>query len=154
MPEENLSEIPEHYRSAEFMFDPEHYVAFQTLDESRQHSDAAVIMTGDHGGQVYLTCPVSKVRCSEEALELLLNSLTWLVRFSAEQLTYEVVPIGTGVGGGMGGGQVIDGVWLHPWFDEASLPAYLSRAQLQREAEEVIAGVRPGITQGPSTNAS
>jgi hypothetical protein len=153
MPEQDSNMIPEHFRPVEFMDDPEHYVAFQTLDEARQHLHAVVIMTGDYGGQVYLTCPVSKVCCSEGALRELLNALAWLDRRNGEQLTYEVTPVGAGVSGGQGGGEVITGVWLHSWFDGTNLPSYLTRDQLQREIEEVIAGVRPRIAHEPSTNA-
>src|SRR5437868_12062175 len=146
MPEENSNTIPEHYPPVEFMADPEHYVAFRTLDEARQQPHAAIIMTGDYGGQVYLTCPISKVRCSEEALGHLLNALAWMDRRNGEQLTYEVAPVDAGISSGQGGGRVIDGVWLHPWFQGSNLPPGLTRVQLLQEVEEVVAGARANIT--------
>jgi hypothetical protein len=34
--------------------------------------DGAVVLTGDYGGQVYLTVPAELVECREEALRVLL----------------------------------------------------------------------------------
>jgi hypothetical protein len=52
------------------------------------------------------------------------------------KLDYERRPIGTGVGGGTGGAEVIDGVWVHP-----NLPA-----DVRLQAEEVVLGERDRLS--------
>src|SRR5689334_19711825 len=92
------------------------YTAFTTLAAAREHSGSVVIFEGDYGGTIYLTIPVREVVCGETALKQLLfdiDAMYWSDPHGARVL-YEVVPAGAGVAGGMGGGQVVDGLWLHP----------------------------------------
>jgi hypothetical protein len=96
------------------------YMAFEGLAAARNHPDSVVIMEGDDGGTIYLTVPVYKVTCSEIALRHLLSdidAMCWNDRRLAH-LIYEIVPIGGAVAGGMGGGRVADGLWLHPRVQE------------------------------------
>ena len=83
----------------------------------------AIVMQGGDGAQIYLTAPTKYVACDEEALRSLLNALDAVELNDPTQatLTFELAPIGSGVYGGMGGGSVIDGVWLHPRLMEAGL---------------------------------
>lgn len=92
------------------------YQALKSLAEAQAAPDGVVILEGDDGGQVYLTVPARLVRCSEQTLATLLADLdarAWRDLESA-RVFYERRAIGAGVGGGMGGGRVIDGVWVHP----------------------------------------
>ena len=91
------------------------YVSYKTLRDAVNH-EATLIMQGDDGGQIYLTYPSSKVRCSEQQLNELLkfvDSKCWKDIDSAS-LLYEAVQPGQGVPGGMGGGMVTGDLWLHP----------------------------------------
>jgi hypothetical protein len=93
----------------------ETYTAFTTFVAAREHPGSIVIFEGDDGGTVYLTNPVHQVICSEAALMQLLldiDAMCWSDTQGA-RVVYEVVPVGAGVAGGMGGGQVVDGLWLH-----------------------------------------
>lgn len=93
----------------------EAYTAFKTLSAAREHADSAVVFEGDHGGTIYLTIPVPHVACDEAALKQLLldvDAMCWSDGGGARAV-YEILPIGAGVAGGMGGGEVVDGLWLH-----------------------------------------
>ena len=91
------------------------YTAFTTFVHARKHPDSVVIFEGDDGGTIYLTIPVRLVACGEAALRQLLfdiDAMCWS-RADGARVVYEVVPAGAGVAGGMGGGRVGDGLWLH-----------------------------------------
>ena len=93
-------------------------------------------MSGDYGGTIYLTVPMSRVRCTEGQLHALLSDLDaihWMggADYNAK-VSYHDVPAPGHIAGGDGGGEVIDGVWAHPWIDD----------EVATLAREVIAGVR------------
>jgi hypothetical protein len=114
------------------------YIALESLAAARNHPDSVVIMEGDDGGTIYLTVPVYKVACSEIALRHLLSDIDamyWNDRRLAH-LIYEIVPIGGAVAGGMGGGQVTDGLWLHPRVEALGV---------REDVEQVLYGQRERI---------
>jgi hypothetical protein len=95
------------------------YRAVASLNEARTEADFAVVLSGDFGGQVYLTAPAAVVRCEEPALRQLLadiDSIEW-DEPEGTSLAFEQLPVGSGVLGGMGGGLVADDVWVHPRLD-------------------------------------
>jgi hypothetical protein len=114
------------------------YEAVESLRRAQAREDHAVVMQGDDGGSIYLTCPAAQVRCDQGALKALLEALDaryWNDRDMA-RVFYERLPVGSGVAGGTGGGVVANGVWLHPKLEEQGL----------RDAvEAVIAGERDRI---------
>lgn len=114
------------------------FEAWGTLEEAMTASDAAVVMTGDYGGQVYLTVPARLVRCGEQTLRLLLSDLDAMrmMRPAVVELHYERHPVGAGVAGGTGGGRVVDGVWVHP-----DLPD-----DVRGQAREVVLGARARLS--------
>jgi hypothetical protein len=135
--EEPVSEpfaIPEESSPLRFMMakaDGESYQAFKSLAEARTHPEAAMIMEADSGGQILVTCPVSKVRADEDVLHQLLcdlETITWgqgglsetSIPYDA-RIYYEPLPSGSGVSGGMGGGCVLDAPWLHDELEELGL---------------------------------
>lgn len=98
------------------------YRAYESLDAAQADPDAAVVMEGDYGGSVYLTCPVRHVGCDAAMLDRVLavfDELGWDDPEGA-RVYLEHLPAGTGVAGGSGGGAVVDGVWttpdLEPWY--------------------------------------
>lgn len=126
--------LPEHESAVRRLVADAHgdeYVALESLAEARQVEDAAVVMEGDYGGSIYLTCPVGLVVCDEESLrELLidLDKLDW-DNPGGTGLYFEVAPPGTGIAGGSGGGIVTDSLWLHP---------DLERQRIRDQVESVI----------------
>lgn len=119
----------------------EEYRAFRSLAEARATVDAAVVMQGDDGGSIYLTCPARLVGCDEGALNRLLHDFDEHLWNDADtaRLFYERAPLGTDIPGGTGGGIVIEGVWLHEKLEARGLRAAF---------EAVIAGRQQGIAQG------
>jgi hypothetical protein len=111
--------LPEHHsplRSIMAQASGNSYAALETLVAARDHPGSAVIFEGDYGGTIYLTIPVRDVACDEPALRQLLSdidAMCWSDSAGA-LVVYEIVPVGAGVAGGMGGGRVVEGLWLHP----------------------------------------
>ena len=132
-----LQVIPDHESALRRMVADAHggrYEAIKSLDEAKATPDAAVVMEGDYGGSIYLTCPAQLVQCDEPTLRQLLHDLDKHDWDDPEGvgLHYEVVPIGSGVAGGTGGGVVTDAVWLHPNLETKGL------------RERVVAVIRGG----------
>ena len=114
------------------------YTAFTTFMAAREHPASVVIFEGDYGGTIYLTIPVHQVACSEAALKQLLfdiDAMCWSDTRGA-RVVYEVVPVGGGVAGGMGGGQVVDGLWLH---------AGVEALGMREDIQQVLNGQRQRI---------
>ena len=98
------------------------YRSYTSLAEASANN-GVVILQGDDGGQIYLTCRAAKVKCSEIGLKKLLgflDALSWKDA-SAAMIYFEDVPMNSGVSGGMGGGIAIDDVWLHPKLRELGI---------------------------------
>jgi len=131
-----ISELPEHESGVRRMVADatgRSYRAFKSLAEAQADPDGVVIFEGDDGGQIYLVCPARGVRCSEETLRTLLQDVDacgWKDP-TAARVFFEALPIGATVPGGMGGGRVSEGVWVHATM--------IGRA---REIQEVIEGLR------------
>jgi hypothetical protein len=115
----------------------EQYVPLESLGAAQQAPDGVVILEGDEGSTVYVVCPASQVRCAEEALELLLRDVDALYWNDASmaRICFERQLIGSVIPGGMGGGLVTDGVWMHE--------ALRSKADAIRA---VIEGARPRLS--------
>lgn len=105
------------------------YRPLRTLEDARVLPDGTVIFEGDDGGQIYLTCPARLVTCSAVELEQLLievDALGWNDPSSA-RVYFERLARGSGVVGGLGGGVVTDGVWLHPEIESPRLRERVER---------------------------
>lgn len=111
------------------------YRAYSSLEEARGDPDAAVVMEGDYGGSIYLTCPVRHVGCDAAALASVLRALDKLDWDDPDgaRVYYEHRPVGSGVAGGTGGGIVRDGVWVNPHFS----------ANIAADLADVVLGRRP-----------
>lgn len=119
------------------------YHPYASLDEARSDPDAAVILFGDYRGTIFLTAPVGCVRCSDVALASLLSDLDAITWMSGAEyvaaVAFERAPVGRGVWGGEGGGIVINGVWVHPRFDDEI--ANLAREVVQGRRERLPGGL-------------
>jgi hypothetical protein len=116
------------------------YHAFGSLDDARAEEHGVVVLEGDDGGQIYATCPARHVACSEPELRQLLDDLDRLVWRDpdAARVVFERVPPGSAVAGGMGGGVVRAGVWVHE---------ELVRLGLEPEIRDVIEGRRARVSE-------
>jgi hypothetical protein len=112
------------------------FIELGSLEEARSMDHTAVIMQGGGGAQIYLTVPVKHVACEQPtlvALLRLLDAMEWNDPPRAA-LSFELAPIGSGIYAGMGGASIIDGIWLHPRFDDIGVMDAVSA---------VILGLRP-----------
>ena len=113
------------------------YLSFSSLAEAVAKG-GVVILEGDEGGQIYLTCPAALVKCGEDGLHrvlMYLDERAWDDRSSAH-IYYEKLDEGGGVAGGMGGGLVTEDVWIHPnLMNKGLMPAV--RAFIRGESEDL-----------------
>jgi hypothetical protein len=142
----SLPSVPAGARPVEFVLahlDGHEYVFFQNIDEARSHPDATMVMEADAGGQILLTCPVKYVLADVTVLARLLSDLetiSWGPGFDPDDpgpsvnaaMYFESHARGEVIGGGMGGGEVVDGLWLHPRLDRELF--------LRKPVEDVLAG--------------
>jgi hypothetical protein len=100
----------------------------RSLQEAKWVKDASVVIEGDWGGTIYCTVPAKYVRCSESQLRDLATALErkfWDCNFCVDGVT-EAEHGGEGVyfttrdfaSGGMGGGPITDGLWIHDSLPE------------------------------------
>lgn len=97
----------------------------EIFENAKEIPSAYVIMEGDWGGQIYLSCPIELVKCNEKSLGILLDDLDEIAwgcnEGEGKGLFYEIHLPGDGVGGGMGGGLVEEGLWIHDEFKVLNL---------------------------------
>lgn len=121
--------LPEkHESSVRSMYNEAHgieYTPIKSFEQAKTIKNACVIFEGDYGGQIYLTCPMKYVQCSESTLHKLwksIDKIEWDSNDIYQQgIFYEVISVGQGVAGGMGGGRVVDGLWIHKRLENAGL---------------------------------
>lgn len=123
---EKTQKIPPHYSAIRLLVSQTHnktYVPLRTLIEASNHPDGVVIFEGDYGGTIYLTIPAAKVRCDELALKQALIDIDTMYWNDPDgrAVFFECLSIGSDVAGGMGGGKVIDGLWLHQKIEELDI---------------------------------
>lgn len=96
------------------------YCALKDRTEASIYDDSVMIMEGDWGGQIYLVCPVHLMKCDDVALKLLLRTLDGLAWpgncLEGACIYYERHNKGEIISGGMRGGLVEDGLWVHNEF--------------------------------------
>ena len=120
--------IPDSNRAVDFMVTKAkglEYKPIENMEEARNISNAIVVLDGDYGGQVYATCPVKHLNptITHEQLEAICKQLS-AVEWNQDddwQVSYQIKEVGHGVWGGMGGGRVEDGLWMHPKLSEQSI---------------------------------
>ena len=84
---------------------------------------AHLYMEGDWGGQIYLSIPARQVECDQATLNKLLAEIDfreWNCNDGdGGGIAYERQPRKeNGIGGGMGGGEIEDGLWVHRTLED------------------------------------
>ena len=97
----------------------QNYTSANSLAEAKNKKNYYLVMEGDCGGQIYLTCPVNLIKCSECILYEILIAIDknqWPENdISMRNIFYEPFELNQGVLGGMGGGIVLEKeIWIHP----------------------------------------
>jgi hypothetical protein len=123
------------------------YKPLKTLEEARAAEHGAVVIEGDWGGTVYLSCPVKYVHATQEEIEALAEWLErqfWGCNFLSDGegghgVYYKDAPPGTGIWGGMGGGRHLDGLWAHPDIAEVLGAEIITRLKLKKTHEDPMA---------------
>jgi hypothetical protein len=124
-PQKNLPVLPEHESGIRRMTadsQGRQYRTFRSLDEAKSSPNSIAVFEGDYGGQIYVIARVSVISCSEQVLISLLSELDRLEWKDPQGtgLYFEEAEIGQPISGGMGGGIVTEGVWIHPRLQQYS----------------------------------
>ncbi len=94
----------------------------RAIAEAQADPRSYVVIEGDWGGQVYLTCPAKLVLCDEMRLHELmieLNRLAWDEEDGeGGSVYYDQFDVGDLAFGGMGGGPITGELWIHDEFRE------------------------------------
>jgi hypothetical protein len=100
--------------------DQDEEASHMNYEKAKEAPNGVFIMSGDYGGQVYMTCPMRYVQCNKRALRRLLKDIDsrgWgCNEGDGADLLYLQREAGQGVWGGMGGGIILDGLWVHEEF--------------------------------------
>ena len=112
------------------------FKSYSDLETAKSDPNTYVVMEGDWGGQIYLTCPVKYIVCDEVLLKKIfkkLDQICWKCNGGdGAEIRYETFNPGETVPGGMGGGLAEDGLWIHPEL--------LEKDGLKEELETLIIG--------------
>jgi len=137
--QKNIPILPEHESGLRRMMadsQGRQYRTFRSLLEAKSSPDSIAVFEGDYGGQIYVVARVSVISCSEQVLLSLLSeldSLKWKDPQGA-RLYFEEAEIGQPIPGGMGGGRVIEGIWVHSRLQQYSA-----------KVEDVLTGKRASL---------
>lgn len=116
------------------------YRPLASLSAARADAHGIAVLEGDDGGQVYIVCSAQQIQCSDTVLQQLLidlDEIEWPGNDpNMRRIYFESRPVGEGVPGGMGGGQVVDGFWIHP---------SLAKHGLSDAIKEVLSGKKQRI---------
>lgn len=106
------------------------YTSYASLADASRDAQGTVILEGDDGGQIYVVVPARMVACSQARLEQLLRDLdaiAWACNDGwGAHLVFEQLAPGSPVAGGMGGGRLTAGVWVHPTLVELGIAAEIA----------------------------
>lgn len=110
-----------------------------SLGEAQSYPDGVVLLLGDDGGQIYLVCPATLVICSRSTLNRLLTDLDQIAwpgnAPDMRRVVFQRRSSGSHVAGGLGGGYVVNDVWIHARFRSRGLePAIRDVLAGRREA--------------------
>ena len=108
------------------------FLAIRSLDEAKSFQDGAVVLEGEYGGIIYLSCPARLVVGDEVDLRRLLADIDscFADEIQGARVVFRRLAIGSVVAGGGGGGLVIDGLWLHKDVRDLGLESRIRRTLL------------------------
>ena len=91
-----------------------------------------MVLEGEYGGIIYVSCPARLVVCDEVDLRRLLADIDscFADEIRGARVVFRSLPIGSVVAGGGGGGLMIDGVWLHGDVRDLGLESRVRRTLL------------------------
>ncbi len=110
-----------------------------SLQEAKSIKHASVVIEGDWGGTIYCTIPAKYVQCSEDDLLNLATALErqfWGCNFDdKEGRGGEGIYFTTRnyASGGMGGGLILDGLWVHDSLSEELFNLIKGRLNLRED---------------------
>lgn len=118
------------------------YAPLRTLAQAKALDDGVIVLEADWGGQIVVVARAAAVACDEATLRRLLLDLDELTcpedELEGTALCFERASVGSTIAGGMGGGRVVEDVWMH---------AELVQAGLEPGVRAVLAGHRPRISE-------
>ncbi|WP_025678832.1 hypothetical protein [Paenibacillus massiliensis] len=138
--------VPEHHSVVRHIFNEANGkpndMFVESFLQAKNTNGTYVIMEGDWGGQIYLSCPMDIVKCNEDTLKNLLIDLD-IIAWECNEgegigLYYEVPQPGEGIGGGMGGGEITEKLWIHEEFSDLNL---------YEEIEKVLSGAKEKLKE-------
>ena len=113
--------------------------------------DKWLVLEGDWGGQIYLTVPLAWVQATEQEIRDLLcavDAACWACNRGEGAAAYvHQGNAGDGIPGGMGGGIVLNGLWLTEelaGIPASDLPGYHTPAD-QIPADEWLSRITAGL---------
>ena len=120
-----------------------------SLKKAKEHDDYYLVMEGDDGGQIYLSCPTSMINCNEETLAqilVIIDENQWRnfdvsmrTIFYEQYITPDMIP------GGMGGGLIQENdIWVHEEIEQAKeeLRNILTKKQNEADLEKSLERLR------------
>jgi hypothetical protein len=112
------------------------------FEEAKKVPNATLIMEGDYGGQIYLTCPMKLVQCKPENLAQLILDIDeqeWgCNEGEGASISFRRKNPGDGVSGGMGGGLVEKGLWIHDSIEKSGIKPLIEQV-LKGEIDSIKA---------------
>ncbi len=113
------------------------YWSLPSLADAQCHDDGVVVLEGDDGGQIYAVFPAREVRCTEDNLVHLLRDIDMIatpgLSDDSRAVFFERHDLGSTIAGGMGGGRVERGGWIHPELRDLGM---------EGQIRKVVAGYR------------
>jgi len=109
------------------------YKPLKTLEDARNAEHGALVIEGDWGGTIYLSCPVKFIHATQEEIEALAEWMErqfWDCNFDVSDgegghgVYYVDAKPGTHILGGMGGGVHLEGLWVHDDIADDNLTHY------------------------------
>ncbi|MEK3917718.1 hypothetical protein [Paenibacillus sp. FSL H7-0331] len=116
--EKDIIQIPQYHSPLRHLmneaYELEHKF-IKTLEEAKEVQNSYLVMEGDHGGQIYIVCPVHIIRADKDTLIRLLKDIDKVEWDESDStgMYFERFNQGDIVSGGMGGGLATEKLWVH-----------------------------------------
>ncbi|MFD0675599.1 MULTISPECIES: hypothetical protein [unclassified Paenibacillus] len=116
--EKDMKLIPQFHSPLRHIMNEAHslnHKFIKTFEEAKEIKNSYLVMEGDHGGQIYIVCPVHIIRADLGTLSRLLIDIDNAQWDEADStgMYFEIFNPGDIVSGGMGGGLALEKLWVH-----------------------------------------